>query len=153
MADDVDGRYAALAGHDDAAWRPIPARYMRLDLDWLQDEKMVLYRQRHGRASPLDALAVFMAVIEGGGRLDMGDALQRAFMVSRTGMRGKRLDRVLSGMAEVGLVNPVLHGAGVVTSERMQAEADLIRARYRRTRAATQARWGRGSGGGEPARG
>ena len=98
--------------------------YIKLDYDWREDPKVMLYEQKHKKAGLVDLITVFILVADCGGCLDTKDEghmlkAQRALNKSRSGVI-----KTLEGMIECGLFKESLYRRlGAVQSDRSARDA------------------------------
>lgn len=113
--------------------------WMRLDLDWRDDPKVMDYEDRHGKAALVDLIGLFCLLAEFDGTIDLKDNGNRLAAQKRLGKKGKALDRFLDGVAECGLISAdAWHGALRVGSDRSVREGEVRRRRRESARAASE---------------
>lgn len=128
--------------------------YIKLDLDWREDPKVMDYEDRYGKAALVDLVMLFCALGEGGGTIDMKDNGQKLHLQRVVGKKGKPLETWLDRVAECGLIDAdAWHAVRRIGSERSirdgtarqkrrqyAAEASFAAACKRRERAEADAR-------------
>lgn len=114
--------------------------WIKLDHDWRDDPKVMAYERLHGKAALVDVIQAFCLMGEFYGRADLNDVACLAKAERVMGRRGKRLDALLDGMAEAGVIDrepwEALH---VVTSERALKDGASRRKRKEKADAAAEA--------------
>lgn len=79
--------------------------YIKLDLDWRDDPKVMLFEERHGKSALVDVVQLFCLMAEFGGSIDMNDEAARLRVQKVLGKRGKSLDQFLARCADCGIVS------------------------------------------------
>lgn len=111
--------------------------YIKLDLDWDSDPKVMDYESRYGKAALVDVVRLFCAMGEFFGRIDLADNGQRLKLQARLKKKGRALDSFLERCAGCGIVSPeALHALRVVCSDRSLRDGE---ARLRRRESAAAA--------------
>lgn len=79
--------------------------YIKLDWDWRDDSKVMLFEDRHGKAALVDLIQLFCLLAEFGGSLDLNDEATslRAQKVLRK--KPKALEAFIDRVAACGIVS------------------------------------------------
>lgn len=100
-------------------------RWIKLDVDWREDPKVLLYQERHGKAALVDLIDVFCLMGEFEGVLNLNDDAQRLYAQRRLGRKERAMRTLLDGMAECGLISATeLEAHGYVCSERSRRDGE-----------------------------
>lgn len=118
--------------------------WIKLDYDWMRDEKVIELKARYGRAALVDAVNAFVVMAKCGGICDMARPAHAEWARLYMDKQGKALSAAFDRLAEVGIIDAGLwEGLGHVTSNRALADAraaaDEDSANRARTRKATEA--------------
>lgn len=129
------------------------SRYVRLDLDWREDPKTMLFEELHGKAALADWVSVMCLMAEAGGGFSMAERGMSLRVRKALGMTEARCMKLFDSLAECGLITfSAWKSMRLVTSCRAQEDAE--RAAKRRTYAANAsaaaAAKRREEGGGDP---
>ncbi len=92
--------------------------FIKLDLNWRDDAKVMDFEDRHGKASLVDVIGLYCLMAEFEGCIDLGNRGQRLRCEAALKKKGKALDKFLADAAECGIVNPEWLAAGRVGNER-----------------------------------
>lgn len=79
--------------------------YIKLDLDWHEDPKVLEFQMRYGKAALVDLIDLDCALGEFYGSIDLGDTAQRMKLERYVGKRGKALAKFLDKVASCGLID------------------------------------------------
>ena len=114
--------------------------YIKLDYDWRDDPKVMLYEQRHKKAALVDLVTVFILAADFGGYIDTrneGHMLKACAALRKT--RAGAL-KSLAQMVDCGLFDRVAwERSGIVTSDRCARDAEAVLKRRESALAASAA--------------
>lgn len=79
--------------------------YIKLDFDWREDPKVMLFEERHGKASLVDLVQLFCVLGEFGGCIDMNDEASRLRVQKVLGKKGRAVEQFLDRVAGCGLIS------------------------------------------------
>lgn len=115
--------------------------YIKLDYDWREDAKVMLFEDRYGKAALVDLVAMFILMSDCGGCLRLDDPGQ--MLKARRALRKKRdseVERLVEQMVECGLASKEGWAAGrAVCSARSMRDAETAAKRRESAVAASEA--------------
>lgn len=85
--------------------------YMKLDLDWHDDPKVLDFQDRYGKAAVVDLIKLFCVEAEFFGSVDLKDNGQKIKLQQVLGKKGKSLTTFLDKVASCGLIDPDAYSA------------------------------------------
>lgn len=75
------------------------ASYIKLDFDWYDDPKILVYEDTFGKESLVDVVKLFCALGEFHGIIDLNEPAQRLHIQKVLGLKGEALDAFLDQCA------------------------------------------------------
>ena len=81
------------------------AKYIKLDWDWLDDPKVVDFRDRYGKAALVDLVQFYVALSKVGGTFSATDRPSVLVVQQTVGKRGNALMQFVDKLASCGLVD------------------------------------------------
>lgn len=101
--------------------------WIKLDYNWMMDEKMVNLRSKYGKAILVDAVNTFVLMAKCGGMADMGKPAHAEWARIYLGKTGKALTATFDKLAECDVIDGSLwHALGHVTSRRAADDAKAV---------------------------
>ena len=101
--------------------------WIKLDYEWMRDEKIIDLRAKYGKAVLVDAVNTFILMAKCGGLADMSKPAHVEWARVYLGKTGKALYAVFDKLAEFGVIDPLMwEGFGHVTSDRAVADAQAV---------------------------
>lgn len=127
--------------------------YIKLDLDWYDDPKILEFQDRYGKASLVDVIKLYCALGEFYGQIDLKERAQALHLQKVLGKKGKALDAFLEKCASVNLIKADAYKAfRRVASDRSIRDGEIRRTRRQNaidaSAAAAEARKKKAEGGG-----
>ncbi len=111
------------------------SRYVRLDLDWREDPKALLFADKRKKAGLADWVSVMCLMAEFGGGFSMADPGTVLRVRKALGMKDAECRKLFGDLAECGLIDAgAWERSRLVTSRRAMSDAE--RAAKRRSYAA-----------------
>lgn len=105
----------------------VNSRYIRLDLDWREDPKTMLFEERRGKGALADWVSVMCLMAEFGGGFSMAEPGTVLRVRKALGMTEARCRKLFGDLAECGLIIPsAWEGTQLVTSRRAMADAERV---------------------------
>lgn len=102
----------------------MPKPYIKLDYDWREDPKVMVYEQRHKKAALVDLIEVFILMADCGGYLDTNNEGHMLKACKTLGKTPAGVRKILSQMAECDLIRKDgWEKRGIATSDRANRDA------------------------------
>ena len=116
-------------------------KWMRLDVDFWHDPKIVLLRRNKSDATAFKAIQLYCLATSRNGQIDITDPIERTWVESELSISSKKLDNLLNTLAEHQIIDADDLQQGVVTCGRLRSEAIRIEGIKERRSKAAKKRW------------
>ena len=114
--------------------------FIKLDYDWREDPKVLLFEKRYRKAALVDMLTMFIVITDCGGSMSANDEGHMLKAQKALGATEAGVEKLLGRMAECGLIEPgAWEGLRVATSRRIREGYTESRARKERALSASKA--------------
>lgn len=115
--------------------------YIKLDYDWREDPKVMLFEDRYGKASLVDLVTMFILMADAGGSVDLADPGQVLKAKRALGKKSEgEVAKVAECMVDCGLASKEgWEAARRVCSARSMRDADTAAKRRESAVAASEA--------------
>lgn len=119
------------------------AWYIKLDMDWYDDPKVLEFKDLYGKAALVDVVKLFCALGEFFGQIDLNESAQRLHLKKVLSKTDKSLRSFLEKCASVDLIDKEAYEAfGRVGSARSIRDGEARSRRKQRALDGANKRWG-----------
>ena len=101
-------------------------KWMRLDVDFWHDPKFTALLSEKSKSVAFDAVRLYCMATAKHGQIDLSDPIERKWVESELSLRGKKLDTLLSTLAEFRIIDADDLDEGVIPCGRLRNEAARI---------------------------
>ncbi len=103
--------------------------YIKLDLDWREDAKVILFEKRYKKAALVDLIQLFVLMSEFGGLIDMEDEATQLRVQKVLGKSAHDVEVFFDRCAACGIIDATLWSIKHASSERGAKDAEARRNR------------------------